>query len=127
MNHKKRSNNHYPNEKNVKYSKSENISLVTGGLVRQFHADTDRESYKVERSKLFRNNPASQHHYRYIPESRASNKSRKSTNSSLCCGFNLKKKSKKLISYCLIYILMFVCAITLLYLFYTPKQSKNFS
>ena len=109
------------NDTNVKYVKSENVSLVTGGQVKQFYDTEDRNSEKVERCRLFRNNPSPQHHFRYIPESRAYKSKRKKSN--YCC-LKLKSKNKKLIAYCLIYLIMFTCAITLLYLFYTPKQSK---
>lgn len=117
MNGKRRN----PNETDVKYVKSENISLVTGQQVRQFYADEDRDSYKKERFKLFQNNPSPPQHYRYVPESSRALNSKKSTNR---YGFHIRSKNKKLISYCLIYVLMFTCAIILLYLFYTPKQSE---
>lgn len=119
---KKQRTNHGANETNVKYVRNENISLVTGEQVRKFYADEDRDSYKVERSRLFQNNPSPAHHYRYVPECRVDKRSK--AKRSMLYGLNLKSKSKKLISYCLIYVLMFTCAITLLYLFYTPKQSK---
>ena len=119
MNGKRRVN---PNDTKVKYAKSEKISLVTGDQVRQFYADEDRDSYKVERCRLFQNNPSPQHHTRYLPEPRAyQTKAKKKSN---LCG--LKSKSKRLISYCLIYVLMFACAITLLYLFYRPQQMNLF-
>lgn len=119
MNGKRRVNS---DQTKVKYAKSEKISLVTGDQVTQFHADVDRDSYKVERCRLFQNNPTPQHHTRYLPEPRAYQ--RQAKKKSNFCG--LKSKSKRLLSYCLIYVLMFACAITLLYLFYTPKQMNLF-
>lgn len=117
MSNKKRNNSI---DTNVKYGKSEKITLVTGPQVREFHEHTDRDSFKAERTRLFRNNPSPQHHYRYVPETRAFKSKSKRSNY-----FKIKAKNKRLISYCLIYILLFISAIILLYLFYTPKHGKS--